>query len=194
MATNIYLVPAIAGEKPGLRVPKYLDVLQAAGVTSIARMTYGAQDVFLLAAVDVPAGAHSTLAGNADVVAVPDLQQSVGGQVTAVRSVLVARNIPAGWITSGMSYGSVFRVVAIIFQLMQRLQGQGVARLLDGGVTLDTRFNQLPQGTRTALLTMAESFNFNTAGMSGATTLNTIIKALADQWPSISIPFGPVTL
>jgi hypothetical protein len=85
-------------------------------------------------------------------------------------------------------------VVAIVFQLAQRLQGLGRNRLFGGAVTLDTRFNQLPQSVRTDLQDMAASFNFDTGSLSGTSTVRAILKALADQWPNLSVPFGPLTL
>lgn len=194
MTINVYLMPSIAGSKPGYLVGKYVSELTAGGVTSISTTDFGAEPTFLIVAKDVPAGVHATMAGHVDVVAVPDLQQSVGAQVAAVQSALEALNIPAGWVGPAMSYGSVLRVVSVFAFIHQRLAGQGVSRIFTGGVTLDTQFNQLPAGVRTQLLAMAQSFNFDTTGMSGATKLRAIWKALADQWPAISIAMGVDTV
>jgi hypothetical protein len=193
MALNVYLMPAVAGPKPGQIYGKYWPDLAAAGVAA-AQMPYGAEPTFLVAAQDVPAGLHQTVAGDAACTAVPDLAQTVGGQLAAVQNQLEALNIPTQWATAGMSYGSVVRVVAIVFQLAQRLQGLGRNRLFGGAVTLDTRFNQLPQSVRTDLQDMAASFNFDTGSLSGTSTVRAILKALADQWPNLSVPFGPLTL
>lgn len=194
MATTIYLMPAIGtGTRSDPRRAKYWDDLGAAGLL-ISELDYGNEPIFLVGVQDITPALQSTIAADSTCISVPDLAQSVGAQVPAVQNVLEAMNIPAGWVGPGMSYGSVVRVVAIVFLLLQRFQSLSSARLFGGGVTLDTRFNQLPVAVRTQLQQMAQSFNFNTSGITGTTTLRTILKSLADQWSSVSIPLGAIIL
>lgn len=191
MAVNVYLMPAGTDDIGG-RAPKYFTTISP---TPMVAMDYGDEPVFLVAVKDVPPAVHTALAGFSDVTVVPDLQQNVGAQLATVQARLDSFNIPSQWVTSGMSYGSVCRYVAIFFLITQVLtQRLNRPRLFGGSVTLGTTWNQLPQGVRTDLLDLAAALNFDTTGMSGSTTVRQILKALADQWPSVSIPMGGLVL
>lgn len=196
MAINCYLMPRVGdGTTPNTAFrAKYEDDLIAAGLT-FAAVYYGAEPAFLVAVRDITPALHSTISADAECVTVPALAQTVGAQVATVQARLEAFNIPAQWVTSGMSYGSVCRFVAVGFQIMQVLTHRlGRARLFGGAVTLDTRWNQLGAGVRQDLLDLATELNFDSTGMSGTTTIRQILKALADQWPALAIRLGPVEL
>ena len=191
MSQNVYLMPAITRDSPTHPgrtevVAKYLDDLTSAGIAA-SQMIYGAEESALVFALDVPAQVHSTLGGHADCTVVPDLGQNVGAQLAQVQAALEGLNLPAQWVDSTFSYGSVVRFVAVFFLLMQRWQGLGKAKLLAAGVTLDTTFNQLPAGVKTDLQELATSFGFNTDEIAGGWKLRRIFKHLADQWPAVSI-------
>lgn len=193
MAINLYLMPATgAGTKADPNRGKYWDDLAA---FSRAEMDYGLEPVFLVAA-DVDASTDTAMRAHADVTGVPqNLNGTVGaGAVTATKNALEAFNIPAGWVTAGITWKTVVRTTATIFQIAQRLHGLGAARLFSAGVTLDTQFNQLTAGQRQKLLDAADSFNFDRSGLTGAATMRVILKALADQWPAVEMPFGPGAL
>jgi hypothetical protein len=200
MALNVYVVPAATGPL-GQRTAKYFGAGQtyaqgtAGAPAGYVSMDYGQEPVFLVAARDVPAATHSALAALSDVTTVPDLAQTVGAQVAAVQAKLDSFNIPSQWVASGMSYGSVCRYVAVFFLIVQVLtQRLGRPRLFGGAVTLATRFNQLPASARQDLLDTAAALNFNTAALSGTNTVRQILKALADQWPAVSINVGEAVL
>lgn len=194
MAINVYIVPQIIVQGPRGDRPqgKYMDELLAGGV-QVSQLFYGREEVVMLMARDVPLGIHQTMAGHADCTTVPDLSQTVGSQLIPVQTSLEALNVPSGWVTEATGYASLVRTVASLFLIFERLTSITPERLF-GTVTLDTRWNQLPAAVRQQLLDVASSFNFSTAGMSGSTTVRQILKALWDQWPQLSIPFGEVTL
>lgn len=196
MALNVYLVPKIGtGTIDDPFRGKYFDDLASAGIGSVAAINYGTEPAVLIAANSTPAALHSTISADPACVAVPALSQTVGAQVATVQTRLEQFNVPAQWVTSGMSYGSVCRYVAIFFLICQVLTERlGRSRLFGGAVTLATQWNQLPAGVRQDLLALAAELNFDTTGMSGSTTLRAILKALADQWPALSIPVGPAVL
>lgn len=187
MAVNVYLMPLIVSGPKNARLPKYFASLDGLDPTW---MDYGLEPVFLVVVQDIPALTHTFLVAQSDVIVVPDLQQTVGAQLAIVQSRLELLNIPSGWVQSSHSYGSVVRYAAIFFHLMQRMQGMGFAKLLDGGVTLDTRFNQLTAGVQGNLVATAQSFGMDTSSLSGASTIREMLKALADQWPALSISVG----
>lgn len=193
MAINVYLMPAItrdSPDRPGVmeRLPKYRD--EYAGQAPDFVILYGAEDAALVALQDVPAGVHATLAGHADCTAVPDLSQTVGGQLATVQARIEALKLPAQWVQSSDSYGSVVRVVAIVFLLMERFKGLGKEKIFQAGITLDTRFNQLPVGVRQDLRDLGDSFGFDTSAVAGTSTLRQILKMMADQWGLLTIHTG----
>lgn len=193
MSFRIYLMPiGGAGTRQDPRKPKYASSFDGTGYTM---MDYGLEPVCLVEVENISAGAHNIVAANPDVTALPiDLSQTIGAQLTVVQNTLAGLNIPENWVQAGFSYLQVLRVVVLVFQFMQRLHGLlPNARLFDTGVTLATRINQLPANVRTALNAAATSFGFDTAGLTGTTTLRQALKAMADQFPSIEVNLGDQT-
>lgn len=194
MTAHLYVLPMITTSTPKgpLRYPKYTDTTLS-GVEWVA-MDYGNEPWSFLAA-DVPDATHTLLVANTDVLALPtNLDQTVGAQLTIVQNALESRNIPAGWVQSGFTYRQILRIVMAAFQFMQRCQGLGLDAVFGGGVTLDTRFNQLPVATRQLLVDAANSFGYNTSTLSGTSTLRTILKAMADQWRQLEFTIGIVVV
>lgn len=189
MATRLYVLPLITTTTPkgDRRDPKYLDTHLAGVEWSL--MDMGDEPICLVAA-DVGAE-HAAFAAETDVLALPaNLDQPLGAQLATVQNALEARNIPAGWVQSTHTYRQVVRVVAQAFQFLQRLQVVRPGRLFGGGVTLDTRFNQLPAAVRSALTAAATDLGYDTSGLTGTSTLRTILKTMADQWRQIELFIG----
>lgn len=197
MAINVYLMPSVGTGTGGSHGDpfraKYADnlIFNDVGFTQIK---YGDEPTWLVIAWNIVPALHSTIAADSTCITVPDLVQTVGAQLTQVQNVLESMSVPADWLQASHSYASVVRFVAIFFLLFDKLQAQGAGRLFTGTVTLDTRFNQLPASMRTQLQTMAQSFNFDTSSLVGTNTIRQILKALADQWLTISLQFGDVVL
>lgn len=187
MAVRIYLMPIIGGTGfTDPRRPKYMTTFPA---FTWAMMDCGFEPVAIVGVQDIDVGTHATLVANLDVTALPaNLSQQIGAQLTAVQTAVAALNIPEDWIQSTFTYLQVLRVVALMFLFMQRLYGTlPNVRLFGGTVTLATTISQLPANVRTALSTAATSLGFDTAGLTGATTLRAALKAMADQFQSIDI-------
>lgn len=188
MPARLYLMPMAADG----RYPKYLADLE--GLSS-AGMDYGAEPVFLVCVRDVPDSVHATLAAYPDVTALPlNLDAQIGAQLGQVQTALESLNLPAQWVQATFTYRQVARIVAAIFQFMQRCHGLGFPRLLEGTVTLNTRFNQLPQVSRQRLLQAAESMQFDTSSLAGTSTIRQILKAMADQWGTLELFLGSEVL
>ncbi len=138
---------------------------------------------------------HLLLIAHADVVALPaNLDQQIGAQQAVVQNALQTLNIPENWVQSSFTYRQVLRVVALIFQFMQRLNFVTVDRLFGSGITLSTRFNQLPQAMRQQLIAAANSLGYDTSSLSGTNTLRSILKTLADQSNLLEVFLGEEVL
>lgn len=197
MATNVYVVPTETVTSPhGQQVQqgKYFAVLQSGVSGQLTQFLYGPELTAMFIARDVDPAAHALMAAFPDCITVPDLAQNVGAQRQAVENALEALNLPAGWVTTGMSYGSIVRFVAIFFLFMQAFRGRGGSRLFTGGVTLQTQWGDLPAGVRTTLAETAQQLGLNTSGVTANTRIRAILKGLADQWPLVSIVAGEATL
>jgi hypothetical protein len=193
---HLYLVPVIGtgliiGDPPvdDSRRPKYL--------TTYACADYGMQPVMLCASF-VDDATDTSLQANADVTRIPDNldQQLSAGAVTAVQNALEARNLPALWVDTTMTYRQVLRTVGGFFAFMQRYAviANTINPVLTGSVTLSTQYNQLPQAARNNLQETATSLGLSTTGLSGTNTLRQILKNIADQWGQRPIILGEITI
>lgn len=189
----IYLLPLLGdGTKGDPRRPAY--IATDAPALNYTLMDFGTEPVCLLHMI--PSDSQDTaLKAHADVFALPaNLNQVIGGQLAAVQNALATFNIPEDWVQATMTYRRVLHVVALACQVMQRLAVFLPTRLFAGGVTLATRLNQLPVGTRMLLQQAAVDLGLDTAGLTGASTLRTVLKNLADQVPLETIYLGDEVL
>jgi len=200
MAWHLYLVPVIGtgfpiGDPPvrDPRRPKYvadLGVLWAA-------MDYGFQPVMLVAA-DVDDLTDTSLQVNADVTKVPDaLDNQIGAvAISIVQNALEIRHLPAGWVTTDITYRVLLRTLAGFFAFVQRYAtvANTTALVFGGAVDLNTRVNQLPVAVRQNLQATATSLGLDATGISGSTTLRVVLKNIADQWGQRSFQIGEITV
>ena len=195
MAWHLYIAPALGdGSKNDVRRPKY--IADADPPVSFSGMDYGFQPVFMVGA-DVSDAQDAALVALGDVRRVPDNLDSNpnAAGVTAVANFLETLNVPAGWVTTALTWRQITRTVAGLFLFMQRLHSfLGDVRLIDAGVTLSTQFGALPLATRQALIATADSFSYDTSSLSGASTLRQILKVMADQWGAKPVHIGAITL
>lgn len=192
MAVRFYLLPLQPASGIGAIAdgnyarPKY--VLEA-GVSRCDCAPYGLETTYLVAA-DVTGAQHTALAANGDVTALPlDIDQQIGGNLAAVQSALEALRIPAGWVTSGMTYHTVLAVVRRLFAFLQRFGGISRKSIFDAGITLDSTISQLTQNQRNVLQAAADAFAIDTSTITGATTIRQALKIVSDQMPPVTM-FG----
>ena len=187
-------MPLVVTTGPGGKDIRTVIYLGAMGVT-YSLVTYGGQN-FCLAGADVDDTQDTELISHADVSRIPDdLAQKVS--VQAVQDELEAVQIPANWVSASNSYRELLRIITGMFNFLQRFRTiSGITTpLIDGTtVTLSTRFNQLPQAVRTALVATATDMGFSTTGLSGNNTLRTMLKLMADQWGDRSFTVGDITV
>jgi len=194
MAWHLYIIPAIGnGTKDDPRRPKYI---QALGV-EWSGMDYGFQPTFL-AAADVDALQHAGLIAQPDCASLPDDLDANPSltQVTAAQNFLETQHIPAGWITTALTWRQIGRIIIGLFLFMQRLSAfVGAVEIINGiTVTLGTRFNELSLDRRRALVDAAASLNYDTSSLTATSTLREMLKAMADQWQGGSVSVGEITL
>ena len=190
MTWHLYLLPIIgSGTYEDPRRPKYLD--------NYSILDYGFQPV-ALAATDVDDATDAALQLNADVHRIPDnLDQSIGSAALAiVQNALETRNIPAGWITSTVTYRVLLRTAFGFFSFLQRyaVVAKTTSLLLGGSVTLNTRINQLSAVVRQNLQNTAISLGLSATGITGTATIRQVLKNLADQWGQSSFILGGITI
>jgi hypothetical protein len=191
MAVHFYLVPKIGdGITPFTAFrPKYTDRDSVqAGWNVDGRWTsldYGAEDAFLLSA-DLTAGEHTLLSALSDVITIPNLNSLVSSTAIAtVKLKLEGANLPADWVTTELTYRQVITVVRKCISFMQRFRGLYQDRIFSGGITLDSRINQIPLEKRTRLADTATDLGLSVAGITGTTTIRKALVMLASQLPGV---------
>lgn len=193
MAVRFYLVPLEEGMNPGsgnpVRGPKYFawpyDPDPPALVMSVPweMRDYGREPTALLAA-DLSPGDHALVAGMSDVTAVPvNLDAQVGANLATVQTALESLNIPADTLLATHTYRQVLRGVMAIFALAQRFNGRlgQAGRLFPSGVTFATTLGDLSQTVREELKEAAQSLGYDYSGLTGASTMRDVLKAIARQ-------------
>ncbi len=187
-----YLARAVPVVRAGRELPNSQTaehVTTTPGVESVAMMPFGGEGHYLIA-VEAAADVHTTLAALPNVLALPeDLDRNLTG-VTALRTALETRNIPAHWLTTSLTYRQALRGLVGIFQFAQVYHAETGRRLFQDAITLTTRLNQIPLAERTRLSEVAAKTGLDTSGVTGTTTVRQLLKLLGDQWLEREIPLG----
>lgn len=191
MALRLYLMPMVTTVINGktIKQPAYESVLAGRG----DRMDLG-DEPWVLIVVDLSDAEDALIVANADVtaIAVSTLDTALtGGQANAIQTRLESMNIPAGWVSGGMTRRFLLGKVIRMAQVWQRLEGlrQEGGSLFGGGVTLNSTFSSLSAPVQQFLRDAAASFAVDTAPFTGATTIRVFFKACAD-----TIFPGPIDL
>lgn len=166
------------------RRPKYVESF----TVPWSAMDFGTAPVFLVWAV-LPPAIEDTLTPNSDFFRVPgDLDVKLtDAQVTAIQARVEPLGIPGDWVDNGRTWRQVIRGVASIFIFAQR------AQVNISQANLDQTFSQLSAAVRTRMTDAAADLELSTAGITGATPVRQIMRAVAVQWPK-PIRLGEVTL
>lgn len=184
MALRFYLVPKIGdGLTPMTAVrPKYVADLSV----GFAAMDYGREDLMLVG-VDVSVAQHTSIAANADVTVIPsNLDATIGVNLAAVQASLEGWNLPAEWVTSGMTYRFVIGKVGRLLTFMQRFRTRDVGRFF-ATTTLDALVSSLTQAVRAAIQDVAASLDIDASAITGAMTVRHALKILLDQMPGFAL-------
>lgn len=169
-----YLLPMEFGADGARTVyrPKYL-----AGLTP-ATWSQCRLGEFTVAWVDTTPANHDFLTAQPDVLAIPPLDNAVA--VTATRNQLEAIGIPSQWVTAGLTYRTVLRVVVGMALLVQRTEGLG-ERLPFAGRLNDT-IGSLPAAARQRLADAADSLGLDRSGIVASTTVREAMRIIGEQF------------
>lgn len=180
MAIRFYIIPEIGTGLDGDdRRPKYVGP-EATPHIDWNGMQYANEAIYLVRA-NVSAAEHTSISGQADVLSAPEnLQDTVGGALANLQSKLEAVNIPANWVTSGMTYATVIRWIAKLFWVLCRFQGMHFGTFFESE-DLDTLVSAIPAQKRSNLNLAAQSLGLNTGDIQGTDTLRVALKKLTDQ-------------
>ncbi len=188
MTWRIHLMPMTGTGSSRLdpRVPKYVSEF---GAFQWQLVDYGSQDA-CLAAVDADATTHSTLSAHADVLTVPaNLDANPGsGAVTTTQNALEGLSIPAGWVSTSLTWRTITRVVIGMFLLNQRYWvvagnalGNGRQSIFDD-VNLSSTVSQIPAQKLNLLTEAANSLGLDSSTITGSTTIRQMLFSFGQQF------------
>jgi len=187
MTLNLYVMPiGGSGVRTDPRGPKYLSTLTG---FQWGMYDYGNEPACLVGVHDIDVATDTSLRGNPDCYGLPvNLDQAVGGATSTVQTALESVNMPGTWVASTNTWRQVVRFVGAVCQFAQRYQGMANAQWFTGGVTLATTYGSLPVAARNNIAAAAQSFGFDTSGITGASTLRQIITSAGSQYLSMGLP------
>jgi hypothetical protein len=181
-----FLVPAVVVN--GTRGPKYFTLTvrhQMVPGTVLAQwepIDFG-NEPSILVATDISDAESATLAGMADVTKfADDLDTPLGGRLAAMQAALEALNLPAQMLTAATPDRTIVRGIMVIFNIGQCMQGKGF-NIFAPGITLPTTMGSLSAAARTALTDCVDSFGYDRAGITLASTVRDLLTKLATQTP-----------
>jgi len=196
MTTRLYLIPITHLTDPIYNVPKYLPHRynpSLAGLEGVrwAWETYLLEDTGLIVA-DVDNTQHTLLSAQADVLAVPPLDNTISSAAVRnqVRNALEAVNVPGLWIVTGMSYRSVIRVVLGMWQFHNRLAAIIQHKIFDGTIDLEMTVANIPLATRDQLQIAADELGLDYSAVTGSTTVRQLLKVMGDQFAGTEFNIG----
>lgn len=189
----VFPVQEVVQGETTYRGPKYLRWRFNEGGLDVPwnMMDYGLMPTALLVA-DVTPAQHALAASRPDIIIIPEnIDQQIGSSaLSAVTDALELLHIPSEWVTSSHTYRDVMRKVGHLFQFSQRYHGRTAMKLIDGGVTLDTKIIDLPTNVRVSLSETAQDLGYDVGPIQGGWTVRQALGYLADQWGSDPLYFG----
>jgi len=191
MTIRFYLIPMEEG--PGFREVKYFRTRWGSGTIDapMGVMDYGLMNVALVVS-DVTAEQHDLLVSEIDVVSIP---QNINENVSAialpqVKAAIESLRIPADWITTNNTYRELLRMIASLFQFVQRYHGMHDEVLIDNQSQLDLRWNEIPQNRQQKIIATADFLGYDYSWVTNTMLVRTILKGLADAWGNKPFKIG----
>jgi hypothetical protein len=178
MAVHWYLLPL----DPATRSPRHLEPPEAGERWAAVRYFHGDDASFqAVVKADISEAKHAAILADGDCVVLPDPDTTLGaGAVAGVQTTLENRNIPAGWVTAGMTYREIYRRIILMGMMWTRFRGRTLGNnFFGGGVTLETTLASLPAGVRQHLNGIADEFGVSRAGVV------TVRDALQAFWQAV---------
>jgi hypothetical protein len=147
---------------------------------------YGVRPVGFLCA-DVSTAQHNSVISDAEIRTFPaNLDNTLGGNRQTVEDALEGFNLPGAWVTTGMTYRTVLRVVVGTILIAQRFAG--ISRnegqdpdITPAGVTLNTAYSDMPTGYRTRLLEAIDSLGYDYSTLGASDSLRDLMRVVGQQ-------------
>lgn len=192
---HFYILPLVLVN--GARNPKYFsDGTPGTGISCPwGCIPYGSIDMCITAA-DITQADHDYVSSQADVYTAPDNLDVIMtlSERQAMNNYLEAHAIPADWLSPGDTFHYALRIVAGIFQYIQRVLALvGYPANPFAGLTLNTRYSNIPNPLHDALYNAAVELGYSW-NVGNNDQIRKIWKMMADQWGSSPIYMNVATL
>jgi len=170
---SFFIVPIVGtGTRADPFVPKYIPALAVEWQWRDMPRNWG-----IVWANATPAQ-EATVGANADAIVVPPLDDTIA--LTATQNALEALNVPAQWLTSGMTYRTVLRVIVGMASFAERCDGMGLQLTLAGN--LDKTLGQFSVQTRNILAAASDSLGLDRSSITGSTTVREVLRIMGQQF------------
>lgn len=121
---------------------------------------------------------QTSIGANADAIVVPPLDNQIA--LVATQNALEGLNVPAQWLTAGMTYRTVLRVLVGMANFAQTCDGMGLQLVLAGN--LDKTLGQFSAQTRAILASAADTLGIDRTSISGTTTVRETLRIMGQQF------------
>lgn len=176
---SFFVVPiAGTGTRDDGFVPKYIAALPPRDGVPVFWRWRGLPRNWCVVYADTTHEEEATFTGNSDVIVVPPLDNTIA--VSATKNALEALNIPSQWLTAGMTYRTVLRILCGMANFMQTCEGMGLVITLAG--QLDKTLNQFSAQTRTILANAADALGLDRSSITGTTTVRETLRIMGQQF------------
>ena len=202
MTWRLYIIPNVRidlGSGKEYAGPKYFFCRLSDGLPGMENVRWVWENYVWenngIIAADVTDAQHTLLNAQADMIAIPALDNTIPNATARnrVRNILEAGNIPGTWVTVGMTYRQIARTVLNVFRFFNRYVSKG-GRISAAGFNLDTTWSQIPQAHQDRLRATADEFGLDYSGVTGATTIRQILKGMADQIGDVAYQIGGMVI
>lgn len=180
---SFFLIPIEVVTRPGGKQVRQEKYVPALGVDR-AIVDFG--DTAIVWANCDPAQ-EASVAANADVTLIPPLDNNVA--VNATKAALENLNVPAQWVTAGMTYRTVLRVTIGMAQLIQRASAiLGTPLSIPGN--LDKTISQFSVAIRNAVARACDELVIDRTDIVGSTTLREALRDFGQQFAQRGVTLG----
>lgn len=165
-------------------------------VFRISCARYGRQSIWLVRVMDISDADWAALSAMADVYPFPP-DASLDNPITdgaTIDTFFEGFNIPTDWLTPSTTYRELLRSLAHMASILQRFFGIAGYELFTGGVTLDTRFRQMPSASQTALQQAVNELAGQSVPINQNSFLRQLLKQASDVLQSTPVTLGDFTL
>ncbi len=170
---SIFVVPVDgAGTRASPYVPKYVPALGVAWVWCPTPLEWG------VVWANASPAQETTIGANADAIVVPPLDNTIA--LVATQNALESLNVPAQWLTAGMTYRTVVRVVVGMAAFAQHCRALGQRVALAGN--LDRALSTFSVEVRDILAAASDSLGLDRSSITGATTLREAMRIMGQQF------------